>query len=146
MAQIEMEQRHEAAQHAIHEALGVRLFKKPPEGFDPLQADDRELLVHGYPARPDKVKHPELHETWKNMVSRPLTIIEPQFALRTDKQHGTRNTIANDTSTNWSGAVSFAGKGDSATRPRPTSWSRCRLRSCCGCRAACPSAARTAAR
>jgi hypothetical protein len=49
------------------------------------------------------------------MVSRPLTIIEPQFALRTDKQHGIRNTIANDTSTNWSGAVSFAAKGDTAT-------------------------------
>ena len=114
MAQVETEQRHETAQ-AIHDALGVRLFQRPPEGFDPLQADDRELLVYGYPARPDEDRHPELHETWKRMVSRPLTIIEPQFALRTDKQHGIRNTIANDTSTNWSGAVSFAPKGDSAT-------------------------------
>ena len=114
MVQIETEQRNEAAQ-AIHEALGVRLFKRPPEGFDPLQADERELLVYGYPARPDEARHPELHETWKRMVSRPLTIIEPQFALRTDKQHGIRNTVANDTSTNWSGTVAFAGKGDSAT-------------------------------
>jgi hypothetical protein len=114
MVQVETEQRHEAAQ-AIHEALGVRLFKHPPEGFDPLRADERELLVFGYPARPDKDRHPELHETWKRMVSRPLTIIEPQFALRTDKQHGIRNTVANDTSTNWSGAVSFAARGDSAT-------------------------------
>jgi hypothetical protein len=93
----------------------VRLFQRPPEGFDPLQAGDRELLVYGYPARPDEDRHPELHETWKRMVSRPLTIIEPQFALRTDKQHGIRNTIENDTSTNWSGAASFAAKGDSAT-------------------------------
>ena len=113
MAQVETEQQHAA--QAIHDALGVRLFKKPPEGFDPLHAEDRELLVFGYPARPDKDKHPELHETWKRMVSRPLTIIEPQFALRTDKQHGIRNTVANDTSTNWSGAASFAAKGDSAT-------------------------------
>jgi Peptidase A4 family len=113
MAQIETEQRHAA--QAIHDALGVRLFKKPPENFDPLHADDRELLVYGYPARPDKAKHPELHETWHRMASRPLTFIEPQFALRTDKQHGTRNTIANDTSTNWSGAASFAARGDSAT-------------------------------
>jgi hypothetical protein len=113
MAQVETEQRHAA--QAIHDALGVRLFKHPPEGFDPLRADDKELLVYGYPARPDKERHPELHETWKRMVSRPLTIIEPQFALRTDKQHGVRNTVANDTSTNWSGAVSFAAKGDSAT-------------------------------
>ena len=113
MAQVETEQQHAA--QAIHDALGVRLFKTPPEGFDPLHAEDRELLVFGYPARPDKDKHPELHETWKRMVSRPLTIIEPQFALRTDKQHGIRNTVANDTSTNWSGAASFAAKGDSAT-------------------------------
>jgi hypothetical protein len=113
MAQIETEQHHAA--QAIHDALGVRLFKKPPEGFDPLHAEDRELLVYGYPARPDKDKHPELHETWQRMASRPLTFIEPQFALRTDKQHGVRNTIANDTSTNWSGAASFAAKGDSAT-------------------------------
>ncbi|HEY2311472.1 MAG TPA: G1 family glutamic endopeptidase [Gaiellaceae bacterium] len=113
MAQVETEQQHAA--QAIHDALGVRLFKKPPENFDPLQAEDRELLVFGYPARPDKDKHPELHEMWTRMASRKLTMIEPQFALRTDKQHGIRNTIANDTSTNWSGAVSFAGKGDSAT-------------------------------
>jgi hypothetical protein len=113
MAQVETEQRHAA--QAIHDALGVRLFKHPPEGFDPLRAEDKELLVYGYPARPDKERHPELHETWKRMVSRPLTIIEPQFALRTDKQHGTRNAVANDTSTNWSGAAAFAAKGDSAT-------------------------------
>ena len=39
MAQVETEQQHAA--QAIHDALGVRLFKKPPEGFDPLQAEDR---------------------------------------------------------------------------------------------------------
>ena len=32
MAQVETEQRHAA--QAIHDALGVRLFKHPPEGFD----------------------------------------------------------------------------------------------------------------
>ena len=113
MAQVETEQRHAA--QAIHDALGVRLFKHPPEGFDPLRAEDKELLVYGYPARPDRDRHPQMHATWKRMVSRPLTIIEPQFALRTDKQHGVRNTIAAGTSTNWSGAASFAAKGDSAT-------------------------------
>ena len=62
MAQVETEQRHAA--QAIHDALGVRLFKHPPEGFDALQAEDKELLVYGYPARPDKERHPELHATW----------------------------------------------------------------------------------
>jgi Peptidase A4 family len=107
-------ERREAAQQ-IHEALGVRLFKPPPKGFNPLKATDRELLVHGFPARPAKDRHPELHDRWENMVSRPMTIIEPQFALRTDKRHGMRQTIADATSTNWSGSVAFAAKGDSAT-------------------------------
>jgi hypothetical protein len=113
MVQVDVERREAA--HRIHEALGVRLFTPPPEGFKPLKASDRELLVHGYPARPDKKRHPELHERWAQMVSRPMTIIEPQFALRTDKRHGMRQTIANDTSTNWSGSVAFAAQGDSAT-------------------------------
>ena len=68
---VEIQQRHAA--QAIHDALGVRLFKKAPEGFDPLQAEDKELLVYGYPARPDKDKHPELHAMWTRMASRPLT-------------------------------------------------------------------------
>jgi hypothetical protein len=108
-------ERAEVVQQRIHEELGVRLFKPPPEGFDPIEATDRQLLVHGYPARPDEKLHPELHEHWKQMVSRELTVVEPQFAVRTDKRHGMRQSVANDTSTNWSGSVAFAAKGDSAT-------------------------------
>ena len=37
MAQIETEQQHAA--QAIHDALGVRLFKVALEGFDPLHAE-----------------------------------------------------------------------------------------------------------
>ena len=50
MAQVETEQRHAA--QAIHDALGVRLFKHPPEGFDPLQrreAAPQEQLVPASP-------------------------------------------------------------------------------------------------
>ena len=51
VAQVETEQRHAA--QAIHDALGVRL-SSTAEGFDPLQAEDKELLVYGYPARPEQ--------------------------------------------------------------------------------------------
>jgi Peptidase A4 family len=114
MATVEVE-RPEVVQQRIHDELGVRLFKPAPEDFDPLEATDRELLVHGYPARPDAKLHPDLHEHWRSMVSRSLSVIEPQFAVRTDKRHGMRQSIANDTSTNWSGSVAFAKKGDAAT-------------------------------
>lgn len=114
MSQVELKRRRAAA-NQVHDALGVRLFKPVPEGFDPLQASARALLAHGFPARPDARRHPELHATWERMVSRPMLRIEPQFALRTDKRHGIRHAIANDTSTNWSGAVSFAAAGDSVT-------------------------------
>jgi hypothetical protein len=30
----------------------VRTFSAPPDGFDPIKADDRALLAHGYPSRP----------------------------------------------------------------------------------------------
>jgi hypothetical protein len=46
----------------IPEALGVRLFAPSPKDFDPIEASDRDLLVHGYPPRPDSSVHPELHD------------------------------------------------------------------------------------
>ena len=42
----------------INGALGVRLLPRPPEGFDPVQASDRELLEYGYPVRPNIDLHP----------------------------------------------------------------------------------------
>lgn len=62
-------------------ALGVRSFKPPPESFDPVNASDRELLVYGYPGRPLSQRHPELYEHWKRLVSRPMSIIDPQFTV-----------------------------------------------------------------
>jgi hypothetical protein len=64
----------------------VRVFKRPPENFEPLDASDRELLVHGYPARPDLERHPELHEHWNRTVSRPVSIIDPQFAVSPNRR------------------------------------------------------------
>jgi len=104
------------AKERIHEALGVRLFTPPPAHFNPLKATDRELLVHGFPGRPDAKAHPKARKEWERIMSRSMKRIEPQFGTRTDRQHGPRSKkVKNDTSTNWSGSVAFAGAGDSVT-------------------------------
>jgi len=106
--------------------LGVRLFTPPPADFDPLTADQRELLVHGFPARPDQDTERPLYTQWKRRVSRKYTRIEPVFVRNTDKVHGPMRgpsaepdqllaaaRPANATSTNWSGSAVFAAAGDS---------------------------------
>jgi len=49
-----------AEQAALHDQLGVKLFTPPPADFNPLTASDRELLVHGFPNRPDARTEPKL--------------------------------------------------------------------------------------
>lgn len=102
----------------IHDALGVRLFTPPPEGFNPLKASARELLVHGYPPPPDALRHPELHEHWKQMMSRPMSVIEPEFAVMRDRRSGSRAPSvipaapappADPALPAWAGSVAFAG-------------------------------------
>jgi hypothetical protein len=71
----------EAARRKAYEELGVRLFASAPEGFDPVEASAGELLLHGYPDRPDGQLHPKLYEHWKRVVSRSISKIEPQFGV-----------------------------------------------------------------
>jgi len=86
------EKRRESSLRKANKSLGVRLFKRAPEGFNPITARARELLTYGYPARPDAMLHPQLHELWAEMISRPMQIIDPEFAVMTDKGHG-RHTV-----------------------------------------------------
>jgi hypothetical protein len=53
--------------------MSVRTFKPPPDDFDPIKADDRLLLIHGYPRRPDD---PDLRERWERVLSRSIHMIE----------------------------------------------------------------------
>jgi hypothetical protein len=89
---------------AIHRALGVRLFTPPPAGFDPIQATDRELLAHGYPARPDPQSLPGLHQHWTTVLSRPVSVITPQFAMMPGHA-GRRLRYAGTVGTGWAGSV-----------------------------------------
>jgi hypothetical protein len=70
-----------AARLLTYEELGVRLLPPAPEGFDPTGASAGELLLHGYPDRPDPQLHPNHYEHWKRIVSRSITRIEPQFRV-----------------------------------------------------------------
>jgi hypothetical protein len=105
---VEAEAQQREATRKIHEALGVSLFKRPPKGFDPLKASERESLVYGYPPRPDREIHAELHDLWVDMVSRPWTIVEPRFAVRADLRHRQIPEAATATWPNWSGSVAYS--------------------------------------
>jgi Peptidase A4 family len=106
--------------------IGVTLFKLPPSDFDPLQASARELVVYGYPARPDASTQPALAERWTTHVSKKRHRIEPVFVGHPDKIHGPMRAPSSDhpvpslgaknaTSTNWSGSAVFAAQGDAVS-------------------------------
>ncbi len=98
----------------LHGTFGIRLFTPPPAGFDPIAASDRELLVHGYPARPDRRKQPDVHEGWCRVFAQPLTAIEPQFLIRpasTPRPEGA-SKYGNSV---WAGSSQFSSPGDAIT-------------------------------
>lgn len=110
-------ERVEAAreQKRIREALGVRPFTPAPEGFDPLQASARELLVHGYPGRPDARLHTKLHERWEELASRPITVVEPRFVVMEHKGGWSRERYGLPAGSGWAGSVQFSAKDDPVT-------------------------------
>lgn len=97
-----------------HEELGVRLFTPARKGFDPITASFGELLRFGYPDRPDPQLHPQLHVRWEQMMSAPVSMIEPRFVVPRPVepvpgpvQVGTSPYPATATSANWSGSVMY---------------------------------------
>jgi hypothetical protein len=93
----------------------VRTFSPPPDGFDPVKAEDKALLAYGFPSRPE---HPELRDRWESVLSRRVRLIQPEFRSMPYKRrrlpkaaagaaHGTEVTDI------WSGAVVHAPAGDS---------------------------------
>jgi hypothetical protein len=88
---------------ASRQPAGIRLFTLPPAGFDPVRASDRELLAHGYPARPDQQQQPELHQHWTAMLSRPMTVVTPQFDVMPDRLGGRRLKYADTVGLGWAG-------------------------------------------
>ena len=90
----------------MYEELGVKLFTPEPEGFDPRDASDRELLDYGYPPRPDAQNYPELHEHWNQLMSQPRIVIQPQFGNLPDESFGSSVEYGPITDfPGWSGSV-----------------------------------------
>ncbi len=56
-------------------------FKLPPRGFDVIAASDRELVLHGFPRRPNAETHPVLAEKWSRIASRHFQFIEPELEI-----------------------------------------------------------------
>jgi hypothetical protein len=102
------------------QGLIIRTFTPPPAGFDALRASDRELLVYGFPTRPDPTAQPDLHAKWAAIYAKPLQHITPSFRLQQNVTHGPGHQNATDprlvqhalSFNNWSGAVASPPAGD----------------------------------
>jgi hypothetical protein len=117
---------HEGSKTSGTPTSSGKPFTAPPAGFDPRTADAHELLVYGFPGRPDAAAQPELAARWEREVGKQRTRIEPTFT-RTEKRHeprrlpaaqagaGAHSAVADATSTNWSGSVAFANRGDACS-------------------------------
>jgi Peptidase A4 family len=80
---------------------------RPPLSGDPLAPSQEELMKAGYPYRPDLKKAPEAYVSWLKAVSKPTTLVAPNFVARPDLIHGacsggTATTLFRCVS-NWSG-------------------------------------------
>lgn len=94
----------------------VTPFKPPSKDFSMLRASDSELLLYGFPPRPQDPRLRQRYDAWATRLSRKLQWTEPDVAIIEGKGHGTRlgprrSTTSN--SENWSGVQVQAAAGDS---------------------------------
>jgi hypothetical protein len=85
----------------------------PPPGFEFAAASSRDRLRYGFPAEPDRQTQPRLWAKWERNLHRPWRRVVPQYELQPARPLASPLPLANDTSSNWSGAVATppAGKG-----------------------------------
>ncbi len=91
----------------------VRTFSPPPDGFDPVKADEKELLAYGYPSRP---QDPALAERWERVLSRSVRQIQPTFRNmpheRRRRPEVTASAAHAEFNGGWSGAFVYAPDAD----------------------------------
>lgn len=97
---------------------GVKILTFPPPApnFDPLTASPADLAKYGFPAMQDDPQHRERYRRVFSQIKKKLTYVEPTFRVNSDRFHGPRKrqpTAGTETSTNWSGGVVYAPKGQS---------------------------------
>ena len=92
----------------IIDGFNIRTSEPPPEGFDPLTAEQSKLRYHGIPRRPNRDKESEWYKKWQSIYSRKLHYIVPEFAKDEHLRHP-GNTKAKVTDHSyWSGAEADA--------------------------------------
>jgi len=99
----------------LESGIKIRTFR-PPRGFDPLTASAAEVVKNGFPERPEDSHNLERYRRVFGQLKDKFDYIEPTFRVNTDRVHGPRKRLAaagTETSTNWSGAVVFAPRGQS---------------------------------
>lgn len=103
--------------------ITVHTFRPPLEDFDPIKADDRELIAYGLPGRPED---PSLRERWENVLGRKIRMIQPVFRQiehrhgrlpqrlpqRTAERRSGVSPHAVDSTDIWAGALLEAPAGD----------------------------------
>jgi hypothetical protein len=93
----------------------IRFFSRPPEGFRPLDAEDRELRAYGFPRRP--TENPDQLKRWERAYDRKLQFIRPTFRRMDYKRRripgkaGHKIDHGVEISNIWSGAVVYAPPG-----------------------------------
>jgi hypothetical protein len=68
---------------------------------------DQELISRGYPRRPDASAAPDDYSSWKEIVSRPMTLLSSHTVSRSDISHHTKHVKdgTDEVTYNWSGFV-----------------------------------------
>jgi hypothetical protein len=94
----------------------IRTFLPPPSGFDPLKATASQLAVHGFPPWPED---PALKDRFRHHFARVqgrMNIIVPTFSVRPSmRNHSAGGPEGVAGQTIWSGAVVYAGTGQSCS-------------------------------
>ena len=91
---------------ALSYEVTVTLFDKPPDGFDPAKAIDRDLVRYGYPVPHNDDQRAMLAAVYAR-IGTGFEHIEPDVRLQPSRGRTGRRgagNIAGDTETNWAGA------------------------------------------
>jgi hypothetical protein len=93
----------------LADGMCVSDFKAPPTGFNPLEASARELILYGYPARPQNKRQLAM---WEKAVAQDVRFVDPVFRLRTRSANKTGRKHPPESSATWSGMVKHAPAGN----------------------------------
>lgn len=72
----------------LTDRTSVTTFKRPAHGFSLAKATERELLLHGFPARPADGEIRQRYDAIARRLDRRLEWVEPSLLVLEGKGHG----------------------------------------------------------